>query len=389
MLEFDFNNKCYGCGACSSVCPVTAISMLQNEEGFLMPSVNNEKCIHCGKCKKVCPYINHNNNTKKLEDVNAYTFYIKSKSTLKKSASGGAFFAYAKFFIDNGNYVCGCILDENLVARHVVTNNVNVLEKMRGSKYIQSNISTCYSEIASIINQGIEVLFCGTPCQVSAIQQYFKNNKNNNLIFTISLICHGVPSPLVWRKYKEYLEKKYKQKMVSATHRYKGNSYNIPLCKYEFSNGKKITYATYLEDIYCYGFGESLYLRNTCYECQYKGAQNCADLIIGDYFSYNDPKFDGIMGVSALIANSQKGEELVNKLGSDYYINSISVEQIMLNNPYLIKSVSYNPKRKVFFNMLDEINIKKVVLKCVNPYKYLAKLILYKIGLFEKFKRKL
>ena len=218
MLNYDFNNRCYGCGACIDICPVNAISMKENEEGFIMPFINKEKCINCKKCDKICPRFNIIKIDKDIKEREFYTFFKYPKEERINSTSGGAFWTLAKYFIYEGNYVAGAVWNDNFQVEHIITNDLEEVKRIRKSKYVQSNAIGIYKKVQEILSTGKKVLFSGTPCQCTAIRNYTKDNKN---LYTTAVICEGVPSPKVWKYFYKYMEKKNNSKLKNVVMRSK------------------------------------------------------------------------------------------------------------------------------------------------------------------------
>ena len=194
------DRKCSGCGACYNACPTNAISMQQNEEGFLYPVVDETKCSNCGLCKNICPVINLTYKNKSIPKC--YAFKATNKIR-QKSTSGGAFAVLAKHFIENEGYVAGAIWTDDFLVKHIVSNKIEDIEKMKKSKYLQSEIGDCYKKIKQLLESNIKVLFSGTPCQVAGLKAYLKKDYDN--LFSLDLVCHGVPSSKVFQKYLQEL----------------------------------------------------------------------------------------------------------------------------------------------------------------------------------------
>ena len=188
-----FNNKgeCCGCGLCTTVCKKNAIVMKEDSKGFIYPEINEELCIQCGMCTKICSY-----NSEEIFNtpIESYAALTKNKRVLSKSASGGVFATIAEQFIKSGGWVCGSVMEFKkgiATCYHRVTNKLNDIEKMQGSKYVQSDITDALPEIKQLISKKEKILFCGTPCQVSAVK---KMAADYDELYTIDIICHGVPS---------------------------------------------------------------------------------------------------------------------------------------------------------------------------------------------------
>ena len=189
-------DECVGCGACENVCPVKAISMQENEEGFLYPVVDSDLCVSCNKCNHVCPV---QKNEKKAVVSKAYAAWNKDDAILRGSSSGGVFSILAQYVLRKGGVVCGAAFDEGNVVKHILVENAADLEKLRGSKYVQSEIGHIFVQIKDLLKSGRQVLFSGTPCQVAGLNSYLEKDFDN--LLTVDVACHGVPSPKVWQKY--------------------------------------------------------------------------------------------------------------------------------------------------------------------------------------------
>lgn len=389
MINFLENDDCCRCGACYNACPVHAIKMVEDTDGFFKPQLDADKCINCDKCISVCPSLNAKKKLEdSMQDKKAYEFQRNDIDELKKSASGGVFSVLSEKFAKRGDYVCGCIEDPDMNVRHIVTNDIKLIRKMRGSKYVKSNIYESFKRIEDIISKGRKILFSGTPCEVMSILSYFKDNKYKDNIFTMSIICHGTPSPKIWNLYKKHIQKKNNARLINVSQRFKKDSFNIPFCRYDFDNGKNVDKATYFEDIYCYGFSSNLFLNKSCYRCIYKNNIFNADIIAGDVFK-NHFGDKGRFGVSSVIVNTKKGKELFSILKENGEIKEIDIKDIIEQNPFLIKSVPENKKRDKFFLSLNknkDADIEKKILKYSGKVKFYTKRILYKTGLYYKIK---
>ena len=399
MINFDFNRDCCGCTACYNICPKGAIEMQPNNEGFLMPTVDIDKCIQCGLCDKVCPHLNTQTDIERFSIENfkekeAYLYYSKSEKR-KKSASGGFVYESMVKILNQGGVVCGCVWDENVEARHIVSDEIDDVYRMQSSKYVQSNLNNCYKDIRNALKNGRDVLFCGTPCQTAGLNRYLGKIDRSRLI-SICLICHGVPSPMVWNKWKDILEKKYQGKLLHVNMRdksYKG--YRTSYVSYDFQassnlkNGaclhtsqnliRNVGIPTFLSDPYIFLFTDDLFLRHSCNHCQYKAGNNGADIIVGDY--YASTKGAGNMGCSCLISMTEKGKFFINNLpGSLIHSDYVTVASV---NPMLWESVREHPRRKEFFmrclaNSQNDIRLFTDFL----PLKFRIKKILNQLGLF-------
>lgn len=202
--------ECTGCNSCYNICSQKAILFTENQ-GFKYPVINMDKCINCGMCVKVCPYHNREKGT---EIGKVYACQNKSSDILSKSSSGGVFASLAKLVYENGGVVYACKLDRNFQAKHIRSDRQEELNELLGSKYVQSDIGSSYRQAEKDLKNNKLVLFCGTPCQIAGLKSFIKKNYEN--LITMDFICHGVPSPIVLKKYLNHLEEKYRDKITSV-----------------------------------------------------------------------------------------------------------------------------------------------------------------------------
>lgn len=394
MINFNFKDYCCGCSSCSNSCPTGAIKMQLNNEGFLYPTINKEECINCNKCEKVCPHLNFNKTSDELsldpiKENQVYLFFSNSEKR-KDSASGGFVYEVMLSCLKEGGMICGCIWNDKMEAVHILSDKIEDLYHMQSSKYVQSNINNCFSEIKSALKSGKKVTFCGTPCQTAGLHFYLNNIDTSNLI-SICLICHGTASPTIWSKWVKTLENKYNGKLVNVNMRdksYKG--YKTSYSKYTFlskepnslTSYKSIALPTYLGDPYIFLFTHNLFLRRSCYKCKYKAIQNGADIVVGDFHqSITEAKN---LGCNSIIAMTPKGDEIINKIGKTNTLIKSSIQ--VIKQEMLWKSANYNFKREDFLNEAVKSNTLNLF-KGYLPLRFYIKRTLNQIGLFNIIKK--
>ena len=368
MIDFNFEKNCYGCRNCENICPTKAIRIEENKEGFLMPVIDEEKCIKCGMCNKKCPFLNLEVNKEKIRLNKWYSCYMKDEEKRKESSSGGIFPILAECIIEKGGYVCGCVWNDKLEAVHVVTNKPEEVNKMKGSKYVQSDLNETVVKIKSILNEGKIVLFTGTPCQVAAVKSYLVEEQN---LYTMAVICEGVASPKVWRKYKEYIEEKNHSKLKDVKFRSKDIGWEPPVMKQIFENGKIKSQLTYSTNIYGKGYLQGLYYRKSCNNCQYKYDNYNADIVVGDFWGADKEllKETNNNGISAILINTLKGEKIFNEINNKVTKKLIDIESVVKNNKMVIKSNKKHKNRDNFFRNIDDLNIEININKNINMSK--------------------
>lgn len=400
MIDFDFEKHCCGCTSCANSCPAGAIEMRQNEEGFLMPVVDKNKCTDCGLCDRRCPHLNIDADIEgfSLNDFNgkpAYLYY-SNKEARKDSASGGFVNDVFSKFVEEGGHACGCVWNEDLKAGHIISRENIDIARMQSSKYVQSDLSSCFKDIREKVRSGEKVAFCGTPCQTAGLRRYLGRLADTEQVVLICLICHGVPSPKVWEYYKMCLEKKYGARMTNANMRDKhAKGYALSYARYTFSkmddsvvSGRSLetsaSWPTYLSDPYIFLFTDNLYLRHSCYHCKYKSVNAGADIIVGDFYASTPGA--GNDGCSCLVAMSDKGDRTIKSL--DGTIKASSIDEIGSVNGMICHSVAMNPKRDRFFKDLNaNPDMGMVLFRKYLPFRFYVKDMLGRIGLFNVLKQ--
>jgi len=357
--------KCTGCGACFSSCPQKAITMKENNEGFIFPYINMNLCTGCNICKKNCP--NNQNYQKNNHKITAFACKNKDLNQRLTSSSGGIFHLLASEIIKQKGCVFGAKFFDYGV-NHTKIENEKDLNLIKGSKYVQSGIGNCYIEAKNELDKGRKVLFSGTPCQIEGLKKYL--NKTYENLFCVSVVCHGVPSKKVLEEHLKELEEENKEKIVNIDFRNKENGWKNWNIIYVFKNiNKKINLR---KDNYMSGFLKNYYLRESCYNCDFKfGNKNFSDIILGDFWGIENEikNFDDDIGVSAIIINSNKGQQLMNCIKDYMDFEEVDINQIINNNFCLKNSVLLNNHRFIFFNLLKKMGFNLAVTFLLNKDK--------------------
>ena len=352
MRILKITKLCTGCGACANICPKHCISMVENKEGFLYPSVLQEKCVNCGLCEKVCPIFNALSTT---NPTAVYAATYKEDSIREKSSSGGVFYALAHNIIQQGGVVFGAVFSKDFKVEHQAIDTQEEIEKLMRSKYVQSDINDQYRLVKKHLTQGRRVLFVGSPCQVAGLQMYLQKKYEN--LTTVDFICHGVPSPRVWHQYLQELEKERQSKVASINFRDKSKGWGLYTLKIVFENGEILREAA-TENLYIRAFLQNITLRNSCFNCKSKGCYQ-SDITIGDFWGIKDihPELYSEKGVSLILVNSQKGGSFIEETPGLFLYPS-SFENAIRCNPSWKWSSGKNWGRASFFKKLNKKSIK-------------------------------
>lgn len=374
------HNKCTGCTACYNICPKGAISLEESSDGFKYPVINKDKCINCGLCKKVCPVLNSKTTEKK---VYAYACYNKDKKIRKNSSSGGLFNLIGSYIIENDGVVFGARYDEDFNVVHDYITNKKDLYKFMGSKYLQSSLNDSYKKVSIFLKEGKKVLFTGTPCQIEGLYSYLGKDYDN--LYTQDIICHGCPSPKVWRKYLN----SFKEKVTTVNMRNKDNGWNDFSMKIDFEN--KTFNVSHNIDKYMYFFLSNFSLRESCYNCSFKNKYRKSDITLADFWGIDNikPKLNDDKGISLVLVNSKKGKELFDGIKDKLIYEEVDFEKSISYNTAMTESCAMPKKRNSFFKDLDKMSFDKlykkyepkdkIVFKC----KRLLKRILVKLKIMK------
>lgn len=348
---------CNGCGACALRCPKQAIKMVEDNEGFLYPVIDEHKCVNCGLCKKICS----NNPSKNKYEIKV--FAVKNKDILKRnnSTSGGVFKALAENMISKKGIVFGVKYTDDLKVEHDYSDNIEDCKKFSISKYVRSDLKDSYQKIEDYLKEGRNVLFTGTPCQNYGLKNYLRKEYDNLILCEI--MCHSNPSPKVFKLYKENIENNFKKKIKTYYFRSKNEKVNNkPYI--EFTDGSIKEY-----QLFNNAFNNMLISRPSCSKCQFCDSNRKADITIGDFWGCSKffPEFDDGKGVSLLCINSDKGMKLFNEIKDEFeYIESNLADAFKYNHH---ENVPVHKKREEFFKGISDGTINETnIIKYMNLY---------------------
>ena len=382
--------ECTGCTACMSICGANAIKMVPDKEGFVYPQINENKCINCGLCKSVCPSI----NLKKEEKFEQKAYLIRNldEKVLMESTSGGAFTAFANFVLKQKGIVFGACFDENYVVCHTCIDKQEDVARFRNSKYVQSDLKETFREAKKFLQDGRFVLFSGTPCQIEALKTYLKFSKVDiTSLYLADIVCHSVPSPLFWEKYKEYRKTQGLYPKAFRNKDVYGYEYSQVLFKNEQGKNK---YQGSESDPYFRGFLHDLSIRQSCFSCKFKKRYRESDLTLWDCYTIHkfDKKLDDNKGVTRCLVHSDKGQLLVDSIKNDCFVEELEVENAVKGVREMVRSVGENPKRYLFFKDLETFDNKALFKKWFPMggtirIKRVIRKTLEKLGIYRPVKR--
>lgn len=380
MISIKDKKACCGCGACVQRCPKLCITLHEDSEGFLYPVADASVCINCGLCEKVCPVINQHTAHEPLQ-----TFAAKNPNEAVRAASssGGVFTMLAERVIKSGGVVFGAAFDQQWKVVHTCATTVGGLQEFRGSKYLQSQTNNTFREAETYLKLGRQVLYSGTPCQVAGLKKYLRKDYDN--LLTLDFICHGVPSPGVFRTYlrDEIIRLSARQgggkntvllpciplvaesdglgegevKIQSVSFRDKRNGWKkfgfaLDLSKASAAGEKNsvlLSYSPLNKDLFMRGFLRDLYLRPSCYACPAKQLKSGSDITLGDFWGIETllPELDDDRGISAVTANTEKGRALLQEVNAE--LTEVAYSEVVKRNSALVHSASEPKGRRAFF----------------------------------------
>lgn len=354
------SQQCTGCKMCGDLCPNCAISFKYDEYGFWMPVVDITKCTKCKLCVSNCPSLSEDNENSG-NSVKCYGLLHKDDDIRWQSTSGGFFTSLALWCVKNGGYCAGAIYDDNMNVKHILTNKIEGINALRQSKYVQSDTSSIYKETKSLLQKGEKVLFCGTPCQVAALKTYLHSSYSD--LITMDFICCGISSPFVYDKYKDWLENKYKSRIIRIWFKNKKEGWHRIGTEVEFKNGKKYFRIGSRERYMIAFVVDGLDMRDSCSFCKYRKVPHNSDFTVGDFWGIEKlyPELDDNKGISALIINSQKGQDAFYRIQDDFNTFDTNIEEIAKGNFTIYKSKKPHKNREVFLKAIKTISFEKAM----------------------------
>lgn len=394
MIQLADKTHCTGCSACMNVCRQNAISMQADNEGFMQPAIDVSKCVECHLCEKHCPALFPINTGIKVQTAYA----IINNEDRNVSSSGGAFSFFARKILEEGGVVFGAYMSNDHNLKHIPIFDIDGLDKLRGSKYVQSDIEYSFRQIRTFLTEGRKVLFCGTPCQVSGLYKYLNDRYNDQLI-TLDLVCHGVPSQLVFKVYLEKLKKCFKTNDDIKEFRFrKLNSWDYcPAIKFSESEWKILDRE---KNVYMDAFFNGWIYRESCFHCAYANMDRVGTFTIADFWGIGKHglpfKKNVASGVSLVIDNHNNMYKFITDIKTNVYIEKRPLNEALYENHNLSAPVERKDQRNTaIVDMLSsdvslfDFATKYGLLEPQNLFtmmKKLVKKIIYALGLYNVYK---
>lgn len=388
--------ECCGCGACANVCPMKAIRMVEDENGFRYPKIDKDKCKKCGLCIKSCAY-KKGNNRKSYNET--FVAVCKNDKLLQQSASGGIFILVAREIIKRGGVVFGCAMikeDNKLVPKHIKATNLEDLSMLQGSKYVQSQMDNIYNEVKMELKNDHEVLFSGTPCQIAALYSFLGPHFNDENLFTIDIICHGVPNIKMFNDYIMFLEGKYGKKINNFIFRDKSKGWGL-FAKIIFED-KSTKTVPCINSSYYQLFLDSFIYRENCYSCIYANGNRVGNLTIGDFWGIetehstflNQNNIKSKNGVSCVLVNDDKGKKILDLISDEIKYEKSSFDKVSKHNHQLYTPSKKSDKRDIILKIYKNEGYESVDkwYRKNKGFSYYIKSIWYKIPYWLRIKLK-
>lgn len=354
-------DKCTGCFACVNICPKKCIEMKEDNYGYIYPEINQNLCIHCNLCNKVCP-VNH--PIQGNQSQNAYASWALDEEQRKLSTSGGLATLISKFVIENEGIVYGAAY-ENGEFQHIEINDAKELSKIRGSKYVHSYVNYSFRKIKNLLNQNTKILFIGTPCQVAGLKSFLGKEESN--LYTIDIVCHGVPSQKLLKEELKDFEP-YDKVLFRDQNGFNLTVFNKGVVKKSIPSYKSLYYQAFLD---------SLTYRENCYTCPYANSQRVGDLTLGDFWGLGNlksEKKDEDKGISLILVNTEKGAELLQSVESNLFLEKRPIGEAVEGNSQL-RHPSIKHKNRILFEIdYKKYGYTKSIINALNYYSFLNRL---------------
>lgn len=362
MLKLISKHDCCGCTACASICPKGCIAMTADSEGFYYPEINENLCINCGLCEKVCPLLH---KPAQHTILNVYGAKNCDDGIRYTSSSGGMFTLFAMDVLNKGGVVFGAAFDGSLQVCHTGISTIQELEKLRGSKYVQSKMTGIFKKVRTLLNNGKKVLFSGTPCQIAGLKGFLMKDYEN--LTTVDVVCHGVPSAKVYNKYLQEIASDTGESITKVNFRDKANGWKQG--ETLFFTKTHLIGAPKRQETYMRLFLNNVSIRPSCGDCAFNNKRILADVTIADYWGIDKqfPEFDDDKGVTLVMINTEKGQQLFDTVKDKTTYIATDFEKGAEYNLAVSKSLGLHPKRQYFFDNLEKKTLKELEAEILPP----------------------
>lgn len=342
MIQITDPSDCCGCTACMSICGHDAITMEPDALGFLYPKVNLDKCVDCKLCEKVCAFNDHYDTSLNLPTPDVYGARHKVPKQVASSRSGAAFIAISDWILNHGGVVYGVGYADHFRVVHKRATTKEERDEFKGSKYVQSDLDHIFRQVKQDLREGRIVLFSGTPCQTSGLNSYVGKRLRENL-YLVDIVCHGVPSPYMWRDYLKFLEEKVGSKITWVTFRDKAKyGWRAHHETFIFGGGKNKMSFTYL-------FYSHIMFRKSCGKCHFTNTRRPSDITLADFWGWEKTNPDANKddkGLSLIFCNTEKGRKLFEAVKKDLDYFPAELENVL--QPNMQHPSEIHPKREQF-----------------------------------------
>ena len=381
MINITDKESCMGCNACTSICPVDCIPLISDEEGFSYPEIDYDVCIDCPLCDRVCPITDKIPDTAKdfmipfiekakisrFEEPLVYASYTKNHEIRIDSTSGGIFSELAFKMFDQGGYVAGAVYNDDLSVSHILTNDRDRLPDIRSSKYVLSFTDELFPDVKAKLKSGEKVLVCGAPCQIVALYAFLRKDYEN--LITCDFVCKGVNSPLVFKKYIEWLEDKYQSKAVKIKAKDKTTGWHKFSMRVDFENGKSYVKDRFNDPFFVGYLQTGLFTMPACFSCKFKGISKRGDITLADFWGIEnvDKSMDQDLGTSLILLNSEKGRAYYSLLEENIVSKQFTLDDALPGNSAIHSSDEAGDEilRKEFYEDLEKYPFDLIISKYI------------------------
>ena len=391
MINIINKADCCGCTACAGICPKQCITMKEDAEGFVYPSVRNDECVDCGACERVCPILNQ--KEKKAFKQRGFIVQNKDRKVLRESTAGGAFTAIAKYIIGLGGVVFGVELSKDLSVRHVRVEKEEELFRFRNSKYVQSYIGRdVFHQVKSFLEEGRYVCFSGTPCQIEGLKGFLGKEYSN--LIAVDVVCHAVPSPLIFRKYVECQENSMDAKIQTLYFRDKHFGYKYSTMNLVTDRNHGNYHKGVESDPWLRAFLSNICDRPSCYQCRFKNRYRISDFTIWDCFPVGrfSKDLDNDRGATRVLVHTEKGQSIFSKISEEFHYVEVDPEELTAGAKEMFESVEPHEKRQQFFEDAIQLNGTQLFEKYFPvtmkvKAERMIRILCYKLGIYSVAKK--